>query len=174
MRGYINGAADMLPYVKAAFSGIAPEAFKYFSRNIQHTSGGEVEAYANGTDCSANAFIAGDGGGPELIMNARGSKVFTAQETQYIIHALPMLNSMAKAYQTYQASRVMEPLSVQPSVNYGGRAINISLAPVYNLPDTANKAEMQPILDRNNESLKQLILDTVHEAGIDNIRRELE
>ncbi len=65
--------------VKAAISNVlTPSGISAYPKAI------EIEGNAKGTKHSANVFLAGEEG-PELILNAEGSQVFTAAETQRIL-----------------------------------------------------------------------------------------
>lgn len=65
--------------VKSAIaSALTPSGISAYPKAI------EIEGNAKGTKHSANVFLAGEEG-PELILNAEGSQVFTAAETQRIL-----------------------------------------------------------------------------------------
>lgn len=71
----------------------------------------KIQHNANGTDNAANAFIAGEKG-PELVVGAGGSKVFTADETQSIFRnaaaALGAAQSSALPYASQERKIVID------------------------------------------------------------------
>lgn len=71
----------------------------------------KIQHNANGTDNAANAFIAGEEG-PELVVGAGGSKVFTADETQSIFRnaaaALGVAQSSALPYASQERKIVID------------------------------------------------------------------
>lgn len=71
----------------------------------------KIQHNANGTDNAANAFIAGEEG-PELVVGAGGSKVFTADETQSIFRnaaaALGAAQSSALPYASQERKIVID------------------------------------------------------------------
>lgn len=71
----------------------------------------KIQHNANGTDNAANAFIAGEEG-PELVVGAGGSKVFTADETQSIFRnaaaALGTAQSSALPYASQERKIVID------------------------------------------------------------------
>lgn len=71
----------------------------------------KIQHNANGTDNAANAFMAGEEG-PELVVGAGGSKVFTADETQSIFRnaaaALGAAQSSALPYASQERKIVID------------------------------------------------------------------
>ncbi len=92
----LNGKAQ---YPTGYFPGMPSDVYE----KIQHN--------ANGTDNAANAFIAGEEG-PELVVGAGGSKVFTAAETQSIFRnaaaALGAAQSSALPYASQERKIVID------------------------------------------------------------------
>ena len=92
----LNGKAQ---YPTGYFPGMPSNVYE----KIQHN--------ANGTDNAANAFIAGEEG-PELVVGAGGSKVFTADETQSIFRnaaaALGAAQSSALPYASQERKIVID------------------------------------------------------------------
>lgn len=92
----LNGEAQ---YPTGYFPGMPSDVYE----KIQHN--------ANGTDNAANAFIAGEEG-PELVVGAGGSKVFTADETQSIFRnaaaALGAAQSSALPYASQERKIVID------------------------------------------------------------------
>lgn len=92
----LNGKAQ---YPTGYFPGMPSDVYE----KIQHN--------ANGTDNAANAFIAGEEG-PELVVGAGGSKVFTADETQSIFRnaaaALGAAQSSALPYASQERKIVID------------------------------------------------------------------
>lgn len=120
-----------------------------------------VEANAKGTKHSADVFLAGEEG-PELIVNAEGSQVFTAAETQRILSGdadeesgdrysfdLPelirQLAEDADASRPTLAERA-DALDSGDSNSYSSSSVNhISYSPTYQINGSSNEAIMDGI-----------------------------
>ncbi len=73
-----------------------------------------IEENANGTRHSADVFLAGEKG-PELIINAKGSQVFTAAETKRILSGYPDENGSAYSFDVPELIRQLAEQPVRPS-----------------------------------------------------------
>jgi hypothetical protein len=73
-----------------------------------------IPGFATGSDNTPNAFIAGERG-PELILNATGSKVFTAAETDALFNRLSELQFPMTADSLFEdifnPGRIIQPLT---------------------------------------------------------------
>lgn len=73
-----------------------------------------IEENANGTRHSADVFLAGEKG-PELIVNAKGSQVFTAAETKRILSGYPDENGGAYSFDVPELIRQLAEQPIRPS-----------------------------------------------------------
>lgn len=85
IQGYIEGIQSQLSKVDSAAAAVKNAvSSKLTTKNITPYQTPKVEENAKGTKHSTDIFLAGEEG-PELIVNAKGSQVFTAAETQRIL-----------------------------------------------------------------------------------------
>ena len=73
-----------------------------------------IEENAKGTKHSADVFLAGEKG-PELIVNAKGSQVFTAAETKRILSGYPDENGSAYSFDVPELIRQLSEQAARPS-----------------------------------------------------------
>ncbi|MDO4893591.1 MAG: phage tail tape measure protein, partial [Eubacteriales bacterium] len=86
IQGYIDGINSKLGGVTSAVAAVKSAVKSKLTVNdITPYQTQYVEQNAKGTKHSADIFLAGEKG-PELIVNAKGSQVFTAAETQRILY----------------------------------------------------------------------------------------
>lgn len=136
-------------WIDAATTGV-PNS-KTYPGMLQHNAGG--------TPYSAEVYIAGENG-PELITNARGSRVFTAFQTGRILKSMrESFNSPERAAQY-----------VDESATRGGDKydINIEFSPTVNGGDTE---EIGEILAREREKLIAEVMRKFDERAVDAKRR---
>lgn len=95
--------------------------------------------------------------GPELVMMNGGEKVFTAAETAAI---LASANSPVSA----------DALSAQ-AVGSGGNETKVDLTVNYTINGGTSESELRSVLEKQNDNLRDLILETVREANVDSARR---
>lgn len=120
-----------------------------------------VEANAKGTKHSANVFLAGEEG-PELIVNAEGSQVFTAAETQRILSGdadeesgnqytfdLPeLIRQLAEDADNSKPTLAerADALDNGDSNSYSSSSVNhISYSPTYQINGNSNEAIMDGV-----------------------------
>jgi TP901 family phage tail tape measure protein len=85
IQGYIDGIKNKVGGVKSAMDAVkAAVKTNLTPKSITPYQTQQVEQNAKGTKHSADIFLAGEEG-PELVVNAKGSQVFTAAETQRIL-----------------------------------------------------------------------------------------
>ena len=120
-----------------------------------------VEANAKGTKHSANVFLAGEEG-PELIVNAEGSQVFTAAETQRILsgdadeesgdrYSFDLPELIRQLAEDDDASRPTlaeraDALDSGDSNSYSSSSVNhISYSPTYQINGSSNESIMEGV-----------------------------
>ncbi len=113
MQGYIDGATDMLPYVKAAFAGISPNVLALV-RAYQINSedfGGEIEATQTERITQQTLYRWRKRSGADFrrtwfkSIYGRGNAIYHKRHALY-------KRAMAE-YQSYQTPTVSEPLRVK-------------------------------------------------------------
>lgn len=96
------------------------------SRLIKSSDVINVEAaYASGTDYSVRDFIAGENG-PELITNAPGMKVYTAEETANLIGSYKQIVMFLPALKT-AAGMYSKPAAEEPNVIEPDNDVNVTV-----------------------------------------------
>ena len=120
-----------------------------------------VEANAKGTKHSADVFLAGEEG-PELIVNAEGSQVFTAAETQRILsgdadeesgdrYSFDLPELIRQLAEDDDASRPTlaeraDALDSGDSNSYSSSSVNhISYSPTYQINGSSNESIMEGV-----------------------------
>lgn len=120
-------------------------------------------AYANGTDYSADTFLAGENGA-EIITNARGYKVYTAEETKDIFDTYTQIVSILPRLQRVNAAPAVKAPELSPSAE--GAPINVTLTIEQNINGSSSES-----LRESNEELVYKIRDVMEEIYRDNRRR---
>lgn len=121
--------------------------------NVNHG----IPGYAVGTEDAAPGFALVGEHGPELVYFNGGESVLTASETR---------REMESASVT--------PMSAElPESNGSSSArstVPISLSPVYHISGISDTAELQNVLNAQNDSLRELVLEIVKDAEDDDFR----
>ena len=156
IQGFIDGAVGMLPQVTAAYNRVAAAARAALSASGTGTAG-SIPGYAVGTQSAAPGFALVGENGPELVYFNGGESVLTASETR---------REMESASVT--------PMSAElPESNGSSSArstVPISLSPVYHISGISDTAELQNVLNAQNDSLRELVLEIVKDAEDDDFR----
>lgn len=155
-------ANSMLPTVRAAYARIAAAAQAELNKihmpnlNMPGSNGSTGHA-ASGTDSAHPGMYMVGEMGPELVMMNGGEQVFTAAETAAI---LASANSPVSA----------DALSAQ-AVSSGGNETKVDLTVNYTINGGTSESELRSVLEKQNDNLRDLILETVREANVDSARR---
>ena len=147
-------ADAMLPTVRAAYQRIAAAA--QAALNNIHAPNIEVPGYAVGTQDAAPGYAIVGEKGPELVYFGGGEQVYTAEQTAAMTRDL-----------------AAEPISAAlagagSSTDHGAK---VDLTVNYTINGSPNESELRSVLAAHNDDLKDLILETVREANVDNARR---
>lgn len=125
--------------------------------------GKKISAYAGGTDYSARDFIAGENG-PELITDAPGMKVYTAEETANLISSYKQIVMFLPAFKA--AARTYSPPPIKSSEarsNNSDTNVTINLtSPVYHLQNGLSDDAINRINALNDEfadRVRQIVKD---------------
>lgn len=137
---------------------LEPEKIYNYSKNVVGA------AYAGGTDYSADTFLAGEKGA-EIITNARGYKVYTADETKDIFDSYMQCVSFMPQMQRTAAKAPAAPMAE----NYGGGSYSINLTIEQNI--TANNSpELEGKLTESNRQLAAQIKSVLEDIEKDRRR----
>ena len=158
IQAFIDGASDMLPYVRAAYQNVASAASSALSNThfTQNKPRGYREApYASGTDNATPGWHLVGENGPEVRWFNGGETVWDANETRDFLRAMQR-----------------DPLeAVQASS--GGATIQVSFAPQYNLSGASDSAEIRAMLAEHDEEMKRQIREMLAEEAEDMVRRRM-
>lgn len=131
-------------------------------------------AYAGGTDYSVDTFLAGENGA-EIITNARGYKVYTAEETKdifdtytQIVSFLPQLQRLNSAA-TVNAPVPELKVSTVKSAEAGQIGVEINYSPTIYL-ESDKPEELEEKLKESNEQLLEMVKDYLRQQQEDERR----
>ncbi|WP_050698002.1 phage tail tape measure protein [Anaeromassilibacillus senegalensis] len=173
IQGFIDGAADMLGPVQAAYARIAKAAQNALNPGTGGGSSG-IPGYAVGTQSAAPGFAMVGENGPEIVYFNGGEQVMTATETAVMQRGLPTseLQTVTFAPQLLEALSSMRgtnALSAQG--NSAGNNIHLTVAPTYTISGVTSSRGIEDILRRHDEDLRNYILEIMQQADIDSTRR---
>ena len=148
---FINATSAVQAAVK---SSLTPKGIFAYSQMP------DIETNARGTKHSADVFLAGEEG-PELIINAEGSQVFTAAETQRILSGEADGTAEQYAFDLPELVRQLTESTENPGTtfteranaldsggfdNYSSSSVNhISYSPTYQINGNSNEAIMDGV-----------------------------
>ncbi len=155
IQGFIDGANNMLPTVRAAYASIGQAAIDAMNGKVG--SGYPPTGYAIGTSYAKRGFAYVGENGPELLWFNGGESVMPAGETADYIRALR------------EESR--EPVGV--TGNRGGSTVQISFAPTYHISGDSDSEEIRAMLVAHDEELKRQIRELLIEETEDQVRRRM-
>lgn len=173
--GVINGAISALNSIKIPdwVPGVGGKGI-----NIP-----TLPTFAKGTKNTPDTFIAGEKG-PELITNAPGMTVYTAQQTKDIFSAQNTAAQVAQAagagqtasqvfYNTTNAPEVKPPEVVSGAGQGGGNNITITNSPTIYV-DSDKAGDFEEKLEENNRNLLQEVEDLLDKRNDDERRSRHE
>ena len=173
--GVINGAISALNSIKIPdwVPGVGGKGI-----NIP-----TLPTFAKGTKNTPDTFIAGEKG-PELITNAPGMTVYTAQQTKDIFSAQNTAAQVAQAagagqtasqvfYNTTNAPEVKPPEVVSGAGQGGGNNITITNSPTIYV-DSEKAGDFEEKLEENNRNLLQEVEDLLDKRNDDERRSRHE
>lgn len=118
-------------------------------------------AYAGGTDYSADTFLAGENGA-EIVTNARGYKVYTAEETKDIFDTYTQIVAILPRLQRVNAAAP----SLSAETGGTGTPLNVTITIEQNISGGSSED-----ISRNNDELVRKIREVLEETGRDRSRR---
>ena len=146
----------MLPRVQTVFSKIASAASTALA-GAGGSYSGNIPGYAVGTESAAPGFAIVGENGPELVYFNGGESVLTASETR---------REMESASVTPMSAELPESSGSSSARS----TVPISLSPVYHISGISDTAELQNVLNAQNDSLRELVLEIVKDAEDDDFR----
>lgn len=143
-----------------------------------------VTGYAVGTDnATPGVHLVGENG-PELVVFNGGEKVFTAPETQVLLHKLNTENNIFNSYakgasesvtmfsmvpmllNMYSAERATEAVPIQAEHIGAGTPIRISIAPSFTLEGNVTEDSELRVRELADEVI-DMVMDALEEVGLD-------
>ena len=121
-------------------------------------------AYAGGTSYSADTFLAGENGA-EIVTNARGYQVYTAEETKDIFDTYTQIVAFLPQLQRVNASAYAKAPELS-SAGEGSAPINITITIEQNIGGNDSGS-----LEESNEKLINKIREVIEETYRDGRRR---
>lgn len=121
-------------------------------------------AYAGGTSYSADTFLAGENGA-EIVTNARGYQVYTAEETKDIFDTYTQIVAFLPQLQRVNASAYAKAPELS-SAGEGSAPINITITIEQNIGGNDSGS-----LEESNEELVNKIREVIEETYRDGRRR---
>ena len=158
IQGFIDGASSMMPRVQEAYAKIASAASTALAgSNERYNVNHGIPGYAVGTEDAAPGFALVGEHGPELVYFNGGESVLTASETR---------REMESASVTPMSAELPESSGSSSARS----TVPISLSPVYHISGISDTAELQNVLNAQNDSLRELVLEIVKDAEDDDFR----
>ena len=158
IQGFIDGASSMMPRVQEAYAKIASAASTALAgSNERYNVNHRIPGYAVGTEDAAPGFALVGEHGPELVYFNGGESVLTASETR---------REMESASVTPMSAELPESSGSSSARS----TVPISLSPVYHISGISDTAELQNVLNAQNDSLRELVLEIVKDAEDDDFR----
>ena len=158
IQGFIDGASSMMPRVQEAYAKIASAASTALAgSNERYNVNHGIPGYAVGTEDAAPGFALVGEHGPELVYFNGGESVLTASETR---------REMESASVTPMSAELPESSGSSSARS----TVPISLSPVYHISGMSDTAELQNVLNAQNDSLRELVLEIVKDAEDDDFR----
>lgn len=148
MQGYLNAINGMSGTVAAAAGNVGLGVVSAMNGALTAVKGLRLPGYASGTRNAEPGFAMVGERGPELMFFRGGETVLNAGETA----ALQRRSSLAVPARS------------------GGGGWTVTVAPVYQFSGGAAPAEVENVLQRHSAALRELVLDTIRQAEIDEAR----
>lgn len=158
IQGFIDGASSMMPRVQEAYAKIASAASTALAgSNERYNVNHGIPGYAVGTEDAAPGFALVGEHGPELVYFNGGESVLTASETRREMESASVIPMSAELPESSGSSSARS-------------TVPISLSPVYHISGISDTAELQNVLNAQNDSLRELVLEIVKDAEDDDFR----
>ncbi len=176
-------ATGVIDTISSAIKGVMDGISK-----VKETIGGTVgkvagalhiPGFAKGSNNTPDTFIAGENG-PELITNAPGRTVYTAQQTQGILKAQNLAGSTAAAVQAAKVTNItnnnapenvpgVSAPELRSTTGQSSITVTINNNPVINV-DGDKPGDLEEKLEENNRRLLQQVKDLLDKRDDDERR----
>ncbi len=168
VEGFIKGSEDMLPAVRTAYSKIAKAAIAAIDAQLKIQSPSKV--FEDRGEYTMSGFVGGvvamEPEVTEAMRNAAniGTEVFSEEESK----AASLIPQFMQYLKTLWGGN--EAVTAQPG-NKGSSPIILTVSPQYEITGTTNPSEIESVLSKNTNNIKELVLEILEDAGIDKARR---
>ena len=154
MQGYLNAVNGMGGQIAAAAGNVGWGVVSAMNGALAAVKNLRLPGYASGTQNAApGAALVGERG-PEIMFFRGGETVLNATQTaafrRSVLPATPVLSALP--------------------ARGSGAGVTITVAPVYQFSGGTAPAQVETVLQRNNAALRELVLDAIRQAGIDDER----
>lgn len=172
IQGLIKGAEGMKAQVAAAYGRVAQAAIDAINAKMKIQSPSKVMEEAS--MYSVMGLVRGAERNQELYGKAMSDMAQTGIDAYQDIDLLSALGP--SAFERDGRIFLMAEQSVvsAQSANQVGTVIQLELAPVYHFEGGARADDVQDVLNKHNDNLRELVLDIVADADIDIRRRSYE
>lgn len=172
IQGLIKGAEGMKAQVAAAYAKVAQAAIDAINAKMKIQSPSKVMEEAS--MYSVMGLVRGAEKNQELYGKAMSDMAQTGIDAYQDIDLLSALGPSAFERDGRIFLMAEQPVVSAQSANQGGTVIQLELAPVYHFEGGARADDVQDVLNKHNDNLRELVLDIVADADIDIRRRSYE
>lgn len=173
IQGLITGAEGMKPQVTAAYAAIAQAAIDAINAKLKIQSPSKVmEEVSN---YNAMGLIVGAEKNTEAYASSMRDMAQAGLDAYGSVDLVNALGPMAYEQDGRIFLRTEQPAQALTAESSGGGSIiQLELSPVYNINGNASPEAVRDTLAQHNDGLRELVLDIVAEAGIDQRRRSYD
>ena len=170
IQGFIDGATDMLPQVRAAYAGVAAAAKSALYPS--GTSGSSIPGYAVGTQSAAPGFAMVGEHGPELVYFNGGEKVMTAAETAAMRDSMSFqaVAFVPQLFEAMSAMRGVDRQSTQALSAASDSKAPVSIQITFDIDGNVTP-ETVDSLRAYGDDFADRVLEVLNDAGVDAARR---
>lgn len=170
IQGFIDGATDMLPQVRAAYAGVAAAAKSALYPG--GTSGSSIPGYAVGTQSAAPGFAMVGEHGPELVYFNGGEKVMTAAETAAMRDSMSFqaVAFVPQLFEAMSAMRGVDRRSTQALSAASDSKAPVSIQITFDIDGNVTP-ETVDSLRAYGDDFADRVLEVLNDAGVDAARR---
>ena len=173
IQGMIKGAEGMLPQVTAAYAKIAQAAIDAINAKLKIESPSKVMEEIS--EYGVMGLVVGAERNQERYAQAMNEMAQAGVDAYRDIDLVSALGPMAFERDGRIFLRTEQPTqAVSSEAASTGTIIQLELAPVYNITGNASPQAVRDTLAEHNDGLRELVLDIVNEAGIDERRRSYD
>ena len=173
IQGLIKGAEGMKPAVAAAYASVAQAAINAINKTMKNSSPSKVMEEAS--MYSVMGLVKGAEKHQELYAETMSEVARAGIDAYKDIDLVSALGPMAYEQDGRIFLKTEQPThAISSDTGNTGTVIQLELAPVYNISGNASPDAVRDTLAQHNDGLRDLVLDIVAEAGIDQRRRSYD